>query len=139
MHKPYPGEHIIAEHDHDWADGFCQDPDCAALLIEDVEHDIVCSIDFGIRTVLDTYVDPITRLSFEIRSRVTCCAGCRGRLLNKAEADLATIREAAANDSLENDALEIAESILREWESAAGDYGLIGYADEGMYWIAAQR
>jgi len=28
-HVPYPGEPI---HDHDWADGFCQDPDCAATL-----------------------------------------------------------------------------------------------------------
>ena len=107
------------------------------IIIEDVEHQIVCSIDFGIRTVLDTYLDPIIQLAFEIRSRATC-AGCRESLLERSEKDVATIHEAVANDSIENDALEIAESILREWEERASDYGLIGYAEEGFYWIAVQ-
>jgi hypothetical protein len=107
------------------------------VVIDDVQHVIICSIDFGQRTVLDTYLDPIIQLSFAIRRR-TVCDACRQRLLERGERDIVTIHEAVANDSIENDALEVCESILREWESTASDFGLIGYADEGMYWIAAQ-
>lgn len=106
------------------------------IVIDDVQHVIVCSIDFGIRTVLDTYVDPIIQLSFEIRSRTTC-DGCRERFIEQAEKDLVTIREAGKNDSPESDVLEVCESILREWEARASDHGLIGWDEEGYYWIAA--
>lgn len=29
-HVPYPGEPFQPEHEHDWADGHCQDADCDA-------------------------------------------------------------------------------------------------------------
>lgn len=31
-HVPYPGEPFQPEHEHDWADGICHAPDCAATL-----------------------------------------------------------------------------------------------------------
>jgi hypothetical protein len=102
------------------------------ITIDEVEHVILCSLDLGQRNIQDTYVDPLIRLSFEMRMRAPS-PEARDTLLRLAEEDLATLRE-------DDDPywLETASSILEAWEQRASDYGLIGYAEEGMYWIAAQ-
>ena len=102
------------------------------ISIDDVEHVIVQSLDLGQRTVEDTYLDPIIYLSAEIRSRATCTS-CREFLISQTERDLATLRDADSDYWMEE-----ASSTLEAWERRASDYGLIGYADEGTYWIAAQ-
>jgi cytidine deaminase len=90
---------------------------------------IIESIDFGQRTVEDTYVDPIIRLSFNIRESLDCDT-CRQTMLELGEKDLATIR-----DTPEPERTETAEAILSEWEARAEERGLRGWAEEGMYWI----
>ena len=103
------------------------------ITIDEVEHVILCSIDFGIRRVQDTYLDPIIQLAFEIRSRATC-DGCREALALLVERDLTALKDEDSEYWMED-----ATTTLEEWEARASDYGLIGYAEEGMYWIAAQR
>lgn len=102
------------------------------ITIDDVEHEILHSLDLGQRNVEETYIDPIIALSQTIRGR-SDCDSCRSFLLALAEQDLALLRDADSDYWMEE-----ASSTLEAWERRASDYGLIGYADEGMYWIAAQ-
>lgn len=95
------------------------------------ERKVIAFIDLGQRNNEDGYVDSINLLCFHIRSLVVSCEECRDRMLETAEDDLKTIREA---DEL--DTLEVAESILHEWETRAEQHGLTGWASEGAYYVA---
>lgn len=94
------------------------------------EPEVIAFIDLGQRTTEDGYVDSINLLCFHIRSLAVVCEDCSRRMLEDAEADLTVIREA---DPL--DTLEVAESLLHEWETRAEQHGLTGWADEGTYYV----
>lgn len=91
--------------------------------------DPLVTIDLGQLTVEDTYIKPITMLSFEVRTR-TQDEGKRALLLRLAEEDLANLRDADTADFLET-----AGEALEAWEGQAFHVGLIGYASEGWYYI----
>jgi len=130
MHVPYPGEPMLASHDHDWADGHCQHPDCAAI----VEPVVLSSIDLGQRTVLEGIAASISNLSFEVRSR-TDCDGCRTHLIQQVEEDLKGLTELEVSDP--SDVETLATFVLEEWEARADDVGILYWIDgeQGMYFI----
>jgi hypothetical protein len=93
----------------------------------------IVTVDFGQLTVAETFIKPITRLSFEVRIR-TACAGCRAHLLQQANDDVAGLGVVDQPD----DWAELAAFVMTEWEGRAEQVGLLGYASEGFYYIEAQ-
>jgi len=92
----------------------------------------IVTIDLGQLTVEETYIKPLSRLSYEVRLR-TKDADKRALLMRLAEEDIINLR-----DSDTADFLETAGEALEAWEGEAHAVGLIGYADEGWYYIEEQ-
>lgn len=92
----------------------------------------IVTIDLGQLTVAETYIKPLSRLSYEVRLRTTD-AGKRDLLMRLAEEDILNLR-----DSDTADFLETASEALEAWEGQAHDVGLIGYTEEGWYYIEEQ-